>query len=453
MTKNSYLRFIVLLLIIAGCEEYEYCIEMKPCDEGVERRLACPRNLPEDKRAAIAKLYEKHIDPNIFWGRFDTNLPNDVGGAGFYTTFDTDMGQTTSYSERFRGNDNVNDTLEKIQMVADCSVDFLIGWLEHELGDDPNFADFKALSNKNVRHDFKNIVIYIWLSGVSLDLKSAGYGEIVARINHYVIERGYFAPKRMRLFGASSGVDDERILRLLREWIADKMGYSSPEIACERLGFLSDTKRAEESMKQYIRTTDLFKKAWEAKKLQENDPNAKEPQISVGEFIMHDIDLEFDLFSWSDSKIEVRLACTTQPFDTNGEWNEQANQVVWVSEIAGDDRLPTFFYASWSEPSRKYQEEHFGRVVLSDEALAEYCIWRENLDAGKGKEWDSFVLSLNPGEDLEGRLSDFRFSVDQQKGPDGQKSDLAKGPRELILAGLKSEKEDNDDIQTQADDE
>jgi hypothetical protein len=448
MSKHSYVKFIVLLLIIAGCEEYKYCIEMKPCDQRIERKLTCPGNLPEDKRATIARLYEKQIDPNIFWGRFDTNLPNDVGGAGFYTTYNTDMGQAAFYSERFRGDDNLNDTLQKLQMIADRSVDFLIGWLEHELGDDPNFANLKAFCNKNIRHDFKNIAIYLWLSNIMPEYENTNSEEILTRIMQYVIERGYLSPKQMYLLAANYGVNDEQILRLMRQWIANKMDYSSPQILTKRLGFLSDAKRAEESVEQYIRTTDFFAKAWEAKKLQDNDPNAEQPQIDVGEFILHDIDFEFDLFSWSDSKVEVKLACTNEPFDTNGQWDKRANHVVWLSKIAGDEKLPTFFYASWSDPNDKYQEEHFGRVVLSDEALAQYCIWRDNLDEAKGKEWGSFVLSLNPNEDLEGRLNDFRFSVNRQKGLDEEKSDLAQEARELILAGLKTEKENKDDIKT-----
>lgn len=452
MTKHSYAKFIVLLLIIAGCEEYKYCIEMKPCDQGVERKLTCPDNLPEDKRAAIAKLYEKKIGSNIFWGTFDANLPNDVGGAGFYTTFQTDMGQTTLYSERFGGNDNLNDTLQKVQMIADRSVDFLIGWLEHELGDDPNFARLKAFCNENVRHDVKNLAVYFWLLDNSPKSQNNTSEEMFMRMVHYVIERGYLRPKRMYFYVTDSIADDEQIFRLLRQWIVDKMGYS-PEIATERLGFLSDFKHAEESMDRYIRTTDFFTKAWEEKKLQENDPNVEPPQIDVGEFIMHDIDFEFDFFSWSEKKVEVKLACTNEPFSTNGEWNQKANQVVWVSKIAGDERLPTFFYASWSEPNREYQQEHFGRVVLVDEDLAQYCIWKENLDEGRGKEWDSFVLGLNPGEDLEGRLKAFRFSIDRRKGSDAEESDLAEEPIQLILDGLKAEKENKNYIKTKTVDE
>lgn len=456
MTKHFYLTFAILLLVTSGClefQKYKYSIEMKPSGRGIERKLTYPRNLPEEKRSAIAKLYEKHVDPNIFWGRFDTNLPNDVGGAGFYSTLDANMGRTAFYSERFRGDDNLNDTLQKILMIADRSVDFLIGWLEHELGDDPNFANLKAFGDKNVRHDIKNMAIYFLLSNILAEYESDGYREILMRMQHYVAERGYLGPKQVCLLAASSDVDNKQILRLLRQWIADKMGYSSPEIADERLGFLSNGERAEESMKQYIRTTDFFAKAWEAKKLKENNPNAAQPDIDVGDFVLHDIDFEIISFSFSSTEVEVRLACTNQPFDTNGQWNGQANQVAWASQIAGDEGLPTFFYASWSEPDKKFQQEHFGQVVLSGAALAEYCMWRSNLGQVRGEEWDSFVVSLKPGEDLEGRLNEFRFLTERQEELDKQKSDLAQKPRELILAGLKSEEIKKDDTKIKADDE
>lgn len=448
MTKYSYLKFIILFIFIAGCEEYKYSIEMKPCDEGVERKLICPNDLSQDERESIAKLYEKQIDPNVFWGRFNENLPNDVGGAGFYTTFSTNMGQVNIYSERFRGNDNLNHTLEQAQLLADRSADFLIGWLEYGLGDDPNFVNLRAFCNENLRPDLKNLMIYFWLSNVLPEYKSSAFEEIVMRMKHYAIERGYLSTKEMHLL---TEADQEQGLRLFRQLVTDKMGYSLPGMVAERLVFLSDSKHAEDSIARYIRTTDFFKQAWEEKKREENDPNAEPPEINVDDFITHDIDLEFDLFSWSNRKIEVKLACKNEPFETNGEWDEQASQVVWRSSIAGDENLPTFFYASSSDPNREYQEEHFGEVVLSGETLAEYCTWRENLGEGKGKEWDSFILSLNPSEDLEEQVSSFQFSEDRQKQKesDEKESDLAEKPCELILTGLEAKKEEKEHRKTQ----
>ena len=167
--------------------------------------------------------------------------------------------------------------------------------------------------------------------------------------------------------------------------------------------------------------------------------------MDAGEFIMRDIDFDFGLTFFSENKVEVRLACTNQPFATNGRFDEQTKQVVWSETIAGNDGLPTFFYASWSQPDEEYQQEHFGRIVLGPEALALYCTWRANLDQAQGKEWDTFVAGLKPGQDLEVRLKSFRFSSDQQKKADEEKSDLAEMPRQLILAGLESEKDKTDD--------
>jgi hypothetical protein len=451
MAKQSYLKFIILFILIAGCEDYKYSIEMKPCEEGIERKLICSSNLTQDKRENIAKLYEKQIDPNIFWGRFNENLPNDVGGAGFYTTFSTNMGQVNIYSERFRGNDNLNYNLEQAQLLADRIADFLIGWLEYELGDDPNFVHLKAFCNENFRPDLKNLTIYFWLSIILEEYKEGALEEMSMRLQHYVIERGYLSPKEMHLLTESFEDGQKQGLRLFRRLVMDKMGYSLPGMEAERLVFLSDNKHAEDSIKRYIRTTDFFKKAWEEKKRQENDPNTEPPQTDIDDVIMHDIDFEFDIFSWSDSRIEVKLACENEPFETNGKWDKEAGQVVWRCSIAGNEELPTFFFASSSDPNRKYQQEHFGDIVLSGETLAEYCIWREKLDEGKAKEWDSFILSLTPSENLEKQVSSFRFSQDRQKQKesDVKESDLAEKPRELILTGLKAKKEEKEHGKTQ----
>ena len=300
MSRRAYLGFIVLSLIVTGCfeEKKYYTIEMKPAAGGIERKLTCTGDFSNEELERIAGLYENRIDRHTFSGRFDANLPKDIGGAGYYSALSTDMGEVAFYSERFRGNDNLSDTIEKVQLIADRCVDLLIGWLEHEFGDDPNFAGFKAYCDENVRHDLKNLAVYFWLMPVVSNFKGADDGEVVARMQHYVIERGYFGSSQMRLLAAIYGGDNERTLRLLRERVAEKMGYTSPKIASERLAFLSDAKRAEESVERYIRTTDFFAKAWEAKKLKENDPNAGPPDIDAGEFVMRDIDFDFgfDLF-------------------------------------------------------------------------------------------------------------------------------------------------------------
>jgi len=458
MTKHSYLKFCALLLIIAGCEEYKYCIEMKPSSGGVERKLICSGNFSGEELERIAGLYENRINRNTFSGRFDANLPNDVGGAGFYTSFVSNMGKTTVYSERFQGDDDLYIKLNQINQGVDQLIDFVIGWLEYELGDDPNFYKLREFCDNNLRQDCKNLSYYFWLERILSEYQEDVHEELSMRAIHYLRERDYISLKEALFLLEGSEKTVETAYNVVRRLVAVKMEYSDPNVAAERLTFLSDNKHLEKSIERYIPTMDLYKKMWETKKIEEADPNAEPPETGdVLCSVLEETGFDFDLFP-STYTIEVKLTCDSKPLASNGQWDGEAQQVVWsvninkgTFDIGEGTLLPTYFYSSWSIPDKKFQEEHFGRIILSDEDLAQYCIWRENLDEGKSKEWDSFVLSLNPGEDLEGRLNAFRFSIDQQKGLDAEESDLAQEPREFILAGLKAEKENKDDIKTQTD--
>jgi hypothetical protein len=433
---------------------------MKPFNGGVERKLICSGNFSNEELERIAGLYENRINRHTFSGRFDANLPKDVGGAGFYTSFMSNMGKTTVYSERFQGDDDLYVKLNQIGLGVDQLIDFVIGWLEYELGDDPNFDKLHEFCDNNLRRDCKNLLYYFWLAQIFSDYQDDVQEEFSMRAIHYLRERDYISLKEALLLLEGSEETVETAYNVVRRLVAGKMGYSDSNIAAERLKFLSDNEHLEESINRYIPTTNLYKNLWEIKKIEEADPNAEPPETGdILIFVLEETGFEFDLFT-PTYKIEVKLTCDSEPLTSNGQWDGEAQQVVWsvsidkgTFDIGEGTLLPTYFYNSWSIPDKKFQEEHFGRVILGDEDLAQYCLWRENLDEGKGKEWDSFVLSLNPGEDLEGRLNAFRFTYDQQKqkGLDAEEGDLAQKPRELILAGLKAEKENKDDIMTQTD--
>lgn len=447
MVKHFCLKLIILgifFIFIAGCEEERYSIEMKPCGEEVERKLVCSKNLPDDKRKRIARLYEKQIDPNTFWGRFNENLPNDVGGAGFYTCFLTNMGKVNIYSERFRGNDDLNGTLEQAWLVVDQYIDLLIGWLEYELGNEPNFVNLRTFCDNNLRRDCKNLISYFWLANTPSDYKSSAQEEVSMRMVHYLLERGYFTLKESpQIIQRFEDNYEQECVCLAHRFVADKMGYSDPIIADKQLAFLSDSEHAEKSAERYIATTDLYKQLWEAKKQSENDPNADPPDLDIGDIVGDIGFFKLNLFG-STPEIALKLACDSKPLSTNGRWDEKVRQVIWSSSISEPNEFPTFFYAFWSNPNKKFQEQHFGCVVLSDEDLLQYCIWRKSLDGEKTKEWNDFILSLKPSEDLKKKVSLFRFSEDGQEKKEAgvEKSDLAKKPRELILAGLKNKEKE-----------
>ena len=79
------------------------------------------------------------------------------------------------------------------------------------------------------------------------------------------------------------------------------------------------------------------------------------------------------------------------PFLTNGDWDESLQSVTFRSRIypPKDRQLmaPVVFHASWSVPNRDAQENIFGRVALSRQGLAEYCLWETTLEDADRDEW------------------------------------------------------------------
>jgi hypothetical protein len=76
-----------------------------------------------------------------------------------------------------------------------------------------------------------------------------------------------------------------------------------------------------------------------------------------------------------------------------------------------------FCYAAWSEPEAAFQKEHFGRVILRGDELMSYCLWRAGLPARRIAEWDAFLSSLRPEENIQTKLDAFHFSDEAKAAP------------------------------------
>jgi hypothetical protein len=426
---------------------------MRPLDSGIERKLTCSGDFSNEELERIAGLYEDRIDRHTFSGAFNENLPSDVGGAGFCISFTSNMGRTSAYSERLHGNDDLYAQLNQMGLGVDRSIDFVIGWLEYELGSDPNFGELREFCDNDLRRDCKNLSYYLWLERILSEYQDDVHQEFGMRAMHYLLERYYVSQKELLSLLEGS---EEMACEIVRRIVAGKMGYSDPNVAAERLKFLSDGEHFEESIDRYIPTTDLYKDLWEAKKIEEADPNAKPPK--TGEILCSVIEgtwLDFDIFAPTYT-IEVKLTCDSEPLVSNGRWDRETQQVVWSDKIGNDSvgivngpKLPTYFYSSWSVPDREFQKEHFGRVILSDEALAQYCIWQKILDEERAEQWNALIASLRPDQDIEKLVGVFCFSDGSPTDKDGSTEKL----RALILDGLKSERKKKDDTKTQADKE
>ena len=149
-------------------------------------------------------------------------------------------------------------------------------------------------------------------------------------------------------------------------------------------------------------------------------------------------------FSTND-QLSIKLHLKTQPYISNGKWVKASGWLEWSDlEIRSKTGLPTFAYAYWAEPNDKFQKKHFGKVVLKEEALAEYVLWRNGLNAREGVEWDDFLKKFKPqaADKLLARLGEFKFSSEKDKpDPQTDQSGLAETPIRLIGSGLNLELE------------
>lgn len=435
-TYRLWPAVIISIVVCVGCEEY--VIDMRPAGNTIERKITCPSRLSEEARKTLMKVYEKQIDANTFIGTFGSSLPNDVGGAGFYASLVTDMGSTATYFERFRGDDDLNRTVESWQDMTDRYVDFTIEWLKSELGDEPNFANLRNFLDQSVRVDAKNIGLYLWLAveaGVN-EGADANQNEMVMRSIHYILERGYVKAEELPVVTRREYYQDEELIRLARRIVAEKMGYSDCNKAGEKLGFLADEDSIHTSLVKYIKSTERFKQMAaerEGPQLHERDANAQSSDVDIHKFISGGVELEYeyDIFGGT-CKVEVTLACGSKPIETNGQWDEPNGSVHWSAYVKGKGRLPTFYYARWSEPNENFQSRHFGRIILDGKNLAEYCCWEKSIEAGQARRWNEFISGIDPNMEI-GPIVAFRFSGESAE-PNAPS--LADVPRTLILNAL-----------------
>jgi len=454
--------------LLTGCEQHdEYVVEITPKGDSFERKLTCwhvrgattpaeqsePKITPlsRDKLERLEHVYgdgqwSKDGKKRVFIGTFQAQTPGDVGGSGTYTRYTSPLGNTVIYAERFRGDDDLAAELARRSAAADQLVDLMIGWARSEIGETADFAKLRDFLDTDLRQDLKNIAIYLWTDSAVGDVKGAGDGEFAPRALQYLRERGYVSAKGLPFLvrALTNAEGPELLLSIIRRGLARKMGVPEDEPVSECLAFLADLDRAEASFEAYVRTTDLYKRELEDWKEDESkDPIAKPPEpwdVVVGLVVGQLFPLDF--FAGLD-KVQVRLACGTEPFDTNGNWHADTCGVTWEHVLATDRSLPAFSYAAWSEPNAETQTERFGRVILTDQKLAEYVIWYQGLSPAEAATWDAFLAKCEPDEQLRERIEAFRFPNDPPMDPnnaDEQPASLADTPRQLILAGLEADR-------------
>jgi len=434
-------RYLIASFVIAaactGCDETIYKIELAPKGNELHRTLTVWRQggrrddgkmqikeMDEAELATIARAYSKNkpkggARKHKFTGTFTGVLPDDVGGAGRFARYESKMGAVSSYIERFRGNDRPGEVLESAMKAVDEITDLIIGYLETKLGKNAGFPKLRKFMDTELRKDLKDLSAYSYLaSGTSrlnwLELKKEDSDtlaqEVLARVVVYIIERKYIdlsdAPLLRRV--AAEKAQLEKLLDKSIKRIALKAGITDAKFVAKLVSLLSDGKRLDASFEAYLRTTPQYKNLVKDRKPVKGDADAPEEDISASELVVQPllekiIHLRLDF--GGATRIEVQLVLPAKPAITNGKWNAKERAITWKGTLTARDGdttfLPEICYALWGKPDEKFQKAHFGKVILIDEQLLDYCTWRQGLTDDEAKLWDAVLMKHKAGEDLE----------------------------------------------------
>ncbi len=469
-------RFLVPALIgmvaATGCQVRKYELEMTPRADRLERKLTVFEQRTDGEKsvdvavgdselARIAAQYgvagpqsggPRHSFAREFAGR----LPDDVGGCGTYTRWSTSLGTATAYVERVRGDDDIAGDLDNRRAAVQRLVALLAGWLDQELAGTPELPKLRGFLEGDFRRDLINLSVYIKsLELVAADDRlvapadrkgtSGALAQHGVRVGQYFIERGYVDPAQLPdwIYAVDQTLQERpgTLLALLQRWLASRIGVPADQPVPASLARLSDTESIEASLRSYLRASEDYQ-ALLKKHEQASGPEREPPEPwKVLEELAFTAFLPGGMFL-HDHQLTATLALPCEPLGTNGVWQADERRVEWKAALVPIDAaanslvrpaLPDVLFAFWVEPAAEKQVEHFGKVVLTDQDLVQYCLWRCGLPDEKARLWEDFLGGLRPGAGLGERISGFRFA---DESPDAATPSASRQIRETFVQEL-----------------
>lgn len=415
---------LVAAMISTGCTRKVYEIQLKPDGTSIERTLTVWSEttsadkkvspLPEGELRHFRQFYDSandrlEGDKHVFSGRFEGEMPQDVGGAGSYTHFESPLGSTSLYSERFRGEDDLQDSIAKRNQAVDKIIALLLHWARNELPELETRQRIEVFLDQDLRRDLMNLSAYCLTHAMLSDLDEQEIGKrLAARMAQYLVERDYVrwqeVPRLLRVF---SSEDPDQFAGLLHATVIRKLGI--PE--GESLAILADAERLANSLRESFRETEIYRT--ELARYQEEHPADDEGDSSeeidpLGLLAGFALEATLPKSGSGWTVVEVDLECGIEPFATNGTWDEESKSVSWNDSI-DDATIPVLAFAAWSQPDVENQERLFGSTVLSGEELAKYVFWYRGLNESEREQWDEFFSDVTPDDDWRERLDRFEF--------------------------------------------
>ncbi len=420
------------VVCVIGCPHNLYEVQMTPQGQRVERSVSSQR-VGEPPAATQPDGQPAQPQVTVVRGVLDGLMPDAVGGAsGRYQHVATSLGGVTAYLERFRGNDDQSGVVERQFQAVDRVVDILLGWAKAERGDRAEFAKLGTFLDVELRRDLKNLALHMWMfSAANRQVGPDGRTcleffrwETVARATQYLIERGYLVPEDLTLIArwqeAEGQAEQLALLRpLVRRLLTAKVGLTDKQVIDDLASLLDKPEEVETSLTEYLAGVEAYKEhlaEWN-RQAATQPQDQRQPEPDPIEWLAEQLAAMFHLdmdIADADDEVKIVLKTGTEPLATNGQWDAQARQVAWSCRIAPESaertHLPVICYAVWAQPDEVFQKARFGRVAVDGEDLALYALWHKGLTDAQARQWDQFLASLKPGDELPGKLEAFRFA-------------------------------------------
>ncbi len=410
-SRALFIAILVGIVLISGCKNTYFDLELRPDGDTLHRSLSVEAG--EDTLSVLEEIYGHQPvlttgetasgtprSTYKFQGAFRSLTPNDIGGAGFLLQCESNMGSSSVYSEQFRGDANLAAVLSRQEIAFNRLLDIFLLWLESEFGNASDFPALQKAVDENLRDDLWNLSLYLSTFssiGNAVDTNGNDTSDVVLqgiamRTLHFLIERGYFdvleLPDILAAISSFSG-DSSGLPYHVARALANIMEVSKDDPLPESLALIVENPEAyADSVEEYFDTDEV-------------------------EILTTDaFPASFKFAGLGGVFLRANMQLANEPFITNGEWDEDG-VLKWRKPLPRLDTsaydLPVLIYAFWSEPDREFQNEHFEREVLIAGSLGEYCDWRHELTEKQGEQWDEFVESLEPGEELVQQLEGFQF--------------------------------------------
>jgi hypothetical protein len=369
-------------------------------------------------------------------GTFSGQLPSDVGGDGRFVCWKTSLGSASFYLERFRGRDDLLAELDDHFALIDQGVDLLKNWVAFAKAPDADVESVLVFLDTQARRDLKNVLLHAWslLAGPEAGEKTEA--ELLARIAQYLLERHYLNEEDVAHYArAIHPRDPDARLRLVVAGLDRKLAASRSKPLVELLPPLATSESFERSFMESVGSTAQYL-AWRDKTLAAGK-NADE--VAPADYLESQFARASAFILPRHDQLKVQLRLPQPPYASNGTW-EDPDCLAWSISMEPPGEpvqglLPPVVFAGWSAPDEDAQTKRFGRVVFSGDALARYVLWHKGLTVQEVAEWESFLDTLRPTDDVVARVRQFRFTGEPEAAAE-DKTHLSAQPAEWLQAAL-----------------